>query len=688
MKKFKALTASILASAMVMSMTAGFATFAAEGEETTPTTSNDIQKVEVKDGETTKVTYIISVQQSDAEKGKKETVNHKYEAYQIFTAQMVTDSNAEETEGTESKEKFNVTGWGSGITNPKDLIDELQKTEKFVVGNANIFAGITVDANNDVSASKVAEVLTNAETDEEKIFQYDNEYIQAFAKIVGKYLDSTKAVKAEKPADSAALTDIEVDSAGYYLIKDTEGSPTVGDSKYEAGKTRYILTPTDTINPTAKADYPTIDKNIVEGDNLVDYNTAAIGDTIVYQLDSKVPDMTGYNKYYYIVNDTMCEGLTFDYKEKNVSETVNEGEETETTVSLKSGEGVSVVITPANGGKEITLENQAPNEYDKDTDQEFYVETTDNNGKTEVKIVIKNFIQYEKGSDIKITYNAILNENANIGTTGNPNVVDLTFSNDPNFDYGGDKTPGNPPPENPDEPGPKEPTGVTPKFEVITYTTGIEITKVDANNKEKTLKGAEFMIQGESLTKVLIKDAEVFEEATDGTYYLLADGKYTETAPDDADENTKKYKKVQKIVAFTEEDDSKVMKELKVDDDGSLKIYGLNEGTYTITETKAPEGYIIKDKSKKVTISALRNAGEMVIENKKCTWNYELTGVEKVDSNVRESDGILEFKITNPKGVTLPGTGAFGTKLIYALGTLFTGTGAAYMVSKKKSKKD
>lgn len=157
---------------------------------------------------------------------------------------------------------------------------------------------------------------------------------------------------------------------------------------------------------------------------------------------------------------------------------------------------------------------------------------------------------------------------------------------------------------------------------------------------------------------------------------------------DKYDSTTTTYKTIKKIVTVTEDKDgNNVMENLTtVGEDGILKIYGLNEGEYTIIETKAPEGYILKSDEKTVKISAERDdKGNMKVIDQKCTWNYETEGVEDEDKN---ADGILTFNITNPKGVVLPGTGAFGTKLIYALGTLFTGTGAAYMVSKKKSKKD
>ena len=93
----------------------------------------------------------------------------------------------------------------------------------------------------------------------------------------------------------------------------------------------------DSATITLKTTTPTIDKNIVnkddankaisktettdeetketttvteDSDGKVD--TAAIGDTIEYELTGYLPDTTGYAYYYYILTDTMSQGLTLD----------------------------------------------------------------------------------------------------------------------------------------------------------------------------------------------------------------------------------------------------------------------------------------------------------------------------------------------------------------------------------------
>ena len=51
--------------------------------------------------------------------------------------------------------------------------------------------------------------------------------------------------------------------------------------------------PAATVTP--KVDAPSIDKKIVEGESRVDASTASIGDSVEYEITSKVPSMQGYN---------------------------------------------------------------------------------------------------------------------------------------------------------------------------------------------------------------------------------------------------------------------------------------------------------------------------------------------------------------------------------------------------------
>lgn len=51
--------------------------------------------------------------------------------------------------------------------------------------------------------------------------------------------------------------------------------------------------PAATVTP--KVDAPSIDKKIVEGESRVGASTASIGDSVEYEITSKVPSMQGYN---------------------------------------------------------------------------------------------------------------------------------------------------------------------------------------------------------------------------------------------------------------------------------------------------------------------------------------------------------------------------------------------------------
>lgn len=603
LKKVKAFTASILVTAMAMSMATGFAAFAVDGEDNTSTTK-----------------FVIEV--------PDDGMKHTYEAYQIFDAKIGT------AEGEDDGERFMVEGWGNGVK-PGTLIDELGKSTLAGVFTAALDEAKKSGADNVEVARKVARAL------EAEDYEYDAPELQKFAKIVAKALNPDGAItKVDKEYNQ-----INVGKVGYYLIKDTDDSNALA-------KTRYILTASTDVVEKAKADAPSIVKKINEKGDLVDYNTASIGDTITYQLNSNVPDMTGYNKYFYIVNDSLFKGLTLD----------------KTSFKIEIG------------GEEIAA------------DQFYYKDIVDTKEDyDDFEIVLVDFIQYKDIEDKKIviTYDATLNENAKIGSEGNPNFVDLTFSNDPNHEYEGDtenEKPDEPKKPTEDEPGkpgdPGDPMGKTPPSEVVTYTTGIELTKVDVRDTNKRLNGAEFTIKGDGVNKV-VKVSNEYVADEEGTYYKLKNGTYTDEAPTDDTkakyDGTEKYKQVTKSVELDSEGKMELTV-LEVDTDGVLRINGLNAGEYTITETKAPEGYVVKSTPITFTI------GVDSISLESCKWKYEpISGATDAKSNDK---GILTFKVTNRKGVSLPGTGAFGSKIFYALGTIFTGVGAAYMISRRKSKKE
>ncbi len=429
--------------------------------------------------------------------------------------------------------------------------------------------------------------------------------------------------KGEAGATSVTIANLPL---GYYVVKDEGAAKPIS---------ALLLDSTDPKNLKIKADKPTIDKKI-DGDTdtdssttgRVDANTAAVNDKVPYIVPSKVPDMTGYTKYYFMVTDTMSKGLTFNN---------------------------DVAITV--GDKALT----------KDTDYTVTAATAD--GITTIEIVFKNFIQYKenKGADITIAYSATVNEDAVIGVEGNPNDVKLTYSHNPNVDDGNDS----------DKPTPDSPVGETPKFEVRTYVTGIELIKVDQDGARLT--GAEFQITGQKLNKVLVRK-DVYTEAADGTYWKLKDGSYTTTDPaaegmdqTKYESTTQKYTKTTstEVVTTTETVNAKAT----VGSDGVLRFDGLSAGKYEIQELKAPAGYNLLKEPLKVTITCTAPASG----SSNCTWTYAWGKDAASASN--------SIEIVNQAGTELPSTGGIGTTIFYIAGIVLMLAAAAILVMKKRAQK-
>lgn len=431
---------------------------------------------------------------------------------------------------------------------------------------------------------------------------------------------------AGENATSVIISDLPL---GYYVVEDVGTATPIS---------ALIL---DTTNPNVelkiKADKPSIDKNI-DGDTDTDdstegnvkYNNAAIGDKVPYKVTSKVPDMTGYTKYYFVVNDTLSKGLTFN-------------------------NDVAITI-----GDKTLAENV-----------DFTVSyNTNGDGITSVEIVFKDFIQYKDktGADILITYSATVNEKAVIGTEGNPNEVKLTFSNNPNKKDNGDT-------DNPDKPGPNSPIGDTPVVKTYTYVTDLEIIKVDQDGNRLT--GAEFKLEGTKLNTVLVT-TDVYTKNENGTYWKLKDGSYTTTDPSAEGMNQTKYEsitdKYTKSVQTTKiEKAENVTYTGTVGADGVLRFEGLSAGTYTITEIKAPSGYNLLKAPITVTIRWTAPA----TEETECTWTY--TGTDVVNGT-----NTNHVTVTNQAGTELPSTGGIGTTIFYILGSVLLVGAAILLITKKR----
>lgn len=573
---------------------------------------------------------------------KSETPGHIYQAYQVFSGTLAKDPANQNTNTLVD------LAWGSGVK--EDQQEALVAAIRAITVTESSVPKQPFAACNDVNA--IAAVLT---------LENDNsELLDAFADVVADYDDATDQYKylndankktgatSEAPeTDKTYKATISDLPAGYYLVKEAPFND--GESEGKA-YTKYMLNLVESVEVEAKAEVPTLDKQVQDKDddsaNPEDATNVSVGDKVTYTLTSKVPEMDGYDKYYFVVNDTLSKGLTLD--QNSIAINIVDSDEPH-TVQQTLTKDTHFTVTTSNGPED---------------------------GETSLKIVFKNFIQWKErytNEDIVITYDATLDQDAVIGNLGNQNDAKLTYSNDPNYKYTGK-------PGNPDEPDPDEPVGVTPSSKTNVYTTQIQLNKVDENGRPLT--GAEFTIQGDGVVITGVTTTNNFVPADDGTYYKLKNGAYTTTAPvtsggeDDTsalyESTSQKYKKSEPTTRWiTKDTTTKVTG--TVGADGVVTFEGLGAGTYTITETKTPANYNTIDPIE-LTISC-DVPDEIVTGEEQCTWSATYrVGDGSADTVTVDGNGTISINVENRSGTQLPSTGGIGT-------TIFLWGGAGLMLA-------
>ena len=583
-----------------------------------------------------------------------DNVNHPtyvYKAYQVFSGVL-----------DETGVLSNID-WGKGVDGAK-LLAALK----------------TIDAYKDCNdAEDVASVLA-------KDAAHDNAAAVAFADLVATYTvkDGAEDIEANRTyayvntnnADVSTFNDttknyeIEVEGDGYYLVINTT-IPVDENGNVTENTTfsRHILQVVRDVKVSHKGTFPSSGKVINENGDRKNVNEASIGDVIDFDIWGTLPsNIAFYDTYFYRFNDTMSKGLTFNN---------------------------DVKVTIKNAGKP-----------DVDVTQYFWIGATEYdavNG-TEITIAIQDLLALRHLKDVNgdpvvidshtqvvVDYTATLNENAVIGVEGNPNILDLDFSNNPNVDGDPSITP---PPPGPEKPVPQYPIGETPDHKTITYTTELKITKV--NGKNDILPGAEFTLTGNGVNIVLISgdffrpavltgEADKIDaEPQGGWYYLLLDGTYTQVEPKDDDPATEDVNEGNKeayhqdFVKFVREDfavvDSKKntitnVKAFVDEETGVLKFTGLGAGTYTLTETVTPKGFNTCDP---IVFEILFNSETKTFSSSNNEIDLDIV------------NGVFTTTVINEAGSKLPTTGGMGTTLFYVFGGIMVLAAVVLLVTKKR----
>ncbi len=548
------------------------------------------------------------------------TGKHEYTAYQVFSG------NLDATEGTLSD-----IAWGNGV-NGTALLAAL-KADTFA--NHTDFAACT-------TAEDVAKVLAGYGDNSAKL--------DAVARVIGDHLGTAAGASTQ---DGTPYT-INVSGDGYYFIKDTTANLAAGDTY-----SKFMLNVVKDVSVAAKDTVIAPDKNILiaQGEDPAQFqrvkaDSAQIGDTVTFEVQIDVPDTTQYKDHFvFVMHDQLPAGLTLT----GISSVKVGNDNVNYTMTVKDGDEYKAYTAPtdavtAAGGQDIKIVFPG---------FKAFAETAG-----------KNYI----GQKMVITYTAVVNDDAVYGETGNENEVYFDYSNNPNHDYHGDDF------------GPDEPKGETPHSKTITHVTTLEIIKVDGGNNNNPLAGAEFTITGTQYNTTLVT-GERFVAAADGDYWALLDGSYTTTNPETPNMNTTQY--VTPYARYNKEEytDTVVVPEDVTitaisNSQGKITIKGLKEGTYTITETKAPDGYNKLEDSYELHIGWDRAAA---LNKDNVSGGFSIDQASK-DAGFTMTDDGVKFSITlqNFSGQTLPSTGGMGTTILYIAGSVLVLAAAILLITKRR----
>ncbi|MBS6685771.1 SpaH/EbpB family LPXTG-anchored major pilin [Thomasclavelia spiroformis] len=414
------------------------------------------------------------------------------------------------------------------------------------------------------------------------------------------------------PVSETGKTTVTLD-IGFYIIIETGTS---GDSASVASKSMLVPLPYVDGNAedgykwnfdltiTPKDEPVNVDKSIIEDGEKENVSTNNVGDTLTYQVDADIPHYdasTNTQMVKYIITDTLRKGLDF-YIEGDPENNID--------IIVSNFSGETKTLKPGTLETHQTTIGEEPYTYYSVTDGDYAVSY---DGKT--MTLVFDYPDIMAYNNLQLNYQVKINEDAVIGVEGNPNQVDLEYTNNN-----------------------KTWNTSVPEDETKSFVFGLKINKIDPNIKEEdkqALQGAEFQ--------------------------LLRDG--TPIATYTFDENGDRVLNSNNgLTAVTNED-------------GIAYLLGIDEGTYTLKETKAPNGYILPEDGLELIIDADEDGNA----------TYTLGGKKLTEFEGIADGSVATATIENSKGFNLPKTGGAGTWMFAVGGILImAGMATAFVKLRKK----
>ena len=511
---------------------------------------------------------------ADPEAKAADLADHTYTAYQIFSGTQSDD----ETEG-----KLGNIQWGTAITdNGAALITELKKI--------SALSGLASNASAQAVADAISALNYNDYSDD--------------AKAIAKAIDNALASGAE----GTAVTDGTGLEAGYYLIKDTTANLKGTDTARNLSLLQ--MTKKGKFEIRNKTDVPEVEKKVIDKNDSTpetsgwqdsaDYD---VNDAISYKLTGTLPtNYADYDWYRYVFTDTASKGLTIDTSSVAVHLDSETGTDITSmfTIAVSDYSGDDAKYT---GGQVLTVTANAGT-----------------NG-----TYLKENASITSESKIVVTYTATLNEDAVIGVNGNPNKVDLTYSNNPNKGGEGD-------------------TGKTPEDVNIVFTYKLVVDKIDGTSKD-ALKGAGFTL-------------------------------YKKNGSSSAED---KYEAVGSEVIGTD------MTQFAWNrlDDGDYRL--VETTTPSGYNTIAPIEFTVTA-NHDITAASPTLTSITVTDGKGLTASLAGGTITKQKGTHTADSGEIFGEVENNKGATLPETGGSGTTMIYIIGVILLAGAGILLVTRRRMK--